>query len=88
MPCPRAAVTSTAVSGVYIARLQTNDGQFKSQIVFVVRDDSSHADLVLQTSDKFGEIMVVPAGKVNVSVDEEDIEVGLEVEAGTLQELE
>ncbi|MGI8980792.1 MAG: vWA domain-containing protein [Pirellulaceae bacterium] len=37
---------------------------------------------------KFGEIMVVPAEKVNVSVDDEDIEEGLQVEAGTLHELE
>jgi len=44
--------------------------------------------LVLQKSNKFGEIMVVPAQKVNVSVDDEDIEEDLEVEAGTLHELE
>jgi len=44
--------------------------------------------LVLQKSNKFGEIMVVPAEKVNVSVDDEDIEEDLEVEAGTLHELE
>lgn len=31
---------------------------------------------------------VVPAEKVIVSVDDEDIEVGLQVEAGTLHELE
>jgi hypothetical protein len=43
---------------------------------------------VLQTCKKFGEIMVVPAEKVIVSVDDEDIEEGLEVEAGTLHELE
>jgi hypothetical protein len=44
-------VPSTAVSGVYIAHLATDNGSFKSQIVFVVRDDSSHSDVVLQTSD-------------------------------------
>ncbi len=42
----------------------------------------------LQECKKFGEIMVVPAEKVIVSVDGEDIEQGLEVEAGTLHELE
>ena len=44
--------------------------------------------LRLQHATKFGEIMVVPAEKVNVSVDGEDIEVDLMVEAGTLHELE
>jgi Mg-chelatase subunit ChlD len=44
--------------------------------------------LGLQECKKFGEIMVVPAEKVNVSVDDEDIEEGLVVEAGTLHELE
>ncbi|MEX0727099.1 MAG: VWA domain-containing protein [Planctomycetaceae bacterium] len=42
----------------------------------------------LQECKKYGEIMVVPAEKVNVRVDGEDIEEGLEVEAGTLHELE
>lgn len=42
----------------------------------------------LQTCKKFGEIMVVPAEKVIVSVDGEVIEESLEVEAGTLHELE
>jgi hypothetical protein len=44
-------VPSTAVSGVYIAHLQRNDTGGTSQIVFVVRDDSSHSAIVLQTSD-------------------------------------
>ena len=44
--------------------------------------------LTLQTCKKFGEIMVVPAEKVIVSVDDEVIEEGLQVEAGTLHELE
>jgi N,N-dimethylformamidase beta subunit-like protein/uncharacterized protein DUF4082/fibronectin type III domain protein len=44
-------VPSTAVSGVYIARLQRNDTQGASQIIFVVRDDASHSDVVVQTSD-------------------------------------
>jgi hypothetical protein len=45
------AVPSTAVSGVYIAHLVRNDTGGDSQIVFVVRDDSSHSDIVVQTSD-------------------------------------
>jgi hypothetical protein len=44
-------VPSTAVSGVYIAHLQRNDTHGASQIIFVVRDDSSHSDVVVQTSD-------------------------------------
>jgi hypothetical protein len=44
-------VPSTAVSGVYIAHLKRNDTSGVSQIVFVVRDDSSHSAVVLQTSD-------------------------------------
>ena len=44
-------VPSTAVSGVYIALLTRNDTGGKSQIVFVVRNDSSHSKILLQTSD-------------------------------------
>ena len=44
-------IPSTAVSGVYIAHLQRNDTGGDSQIVFVVRDDASHSDVALQTSD-------------------------------------
>jgi Domain of unknown function (DUF4082)/Fibronectin type III domain len=44
-------IPSTAVSGVYIAHLQRNDTGGTSQIVFVVRNDASHSDIVLQTSD-------------------------------------
>jgi hypothetical protein len=46
-------VPSDAVSGVYIAHLVNNaDPLIESHIVFVVRDDSSHSDVVLQTSDE------------------------------------
>src|SRR4051812_47298585 len=45
-------VPSTAVSGLYIALLTRNDTGGQSQIPFVVRDDSSHSDLVVQTSDE------------------------------------
>lgn len=44
-------VPSTAVSGVYIARLKRDDLNAASQITFIVRDDSSHSDVVFQTSD-------------------------------------
>ena len=45
------AVPANAVSGVYVAHLVRNDTGGSSQIVFVVRDDSSHSDIVYQTSD-------------------------------------
>jgi len=44
-------VPSDAVSGVYIARLRRNDTGGASHITFVVRDDASHSDVVLSTSD-------------------------------------
>jgi hypothetical protein len=45
------AVPSTAVSGIYIARLVRADTGGASHIVFVVRDDASTSDMVYQTSD-------------------------------------
>ena len=44
-------VPSTAVSGVYIARLRRTDNGDASHITFIVRDDASHSDIVTQTSD-------------------------------------
>lgn len=44
-------VPSTMVSGVYIAYLKRDTGA-ASHITFVVRDDSSHSDILLQTSDQ------------------------------------
>ena len=45
------AVPSTAVSGVYSAKLTRLDTGEASLIVFVVRNDSSHSDILVQTSD-------------------------------------
>ncbi len=45
------AVPATAVSGVYLAVLRRDDTGGASQIPFVVRDDASHSDIVVQTSD-------------------------------------
>ena len=46
-------VPGDAVSGVYIAKLVRQDGTFgENEIPFVVRDDSSHSDIVFQTSDE------------------------------------
>lgn len=44
-------VPTTAVSGVYIARLHRADRNDSSHITFIVRDDSSRSDVVFQTSD-------------------------------------
>ncbi|MBI4901294.1 MAG: DUF4082 domain-containing protein [Actinobacteria bacterium] len=44
-------VPSTAVPGVYFAQLTRTDTGGRSQIMFVVRDDASHSDIVFQTSD-------------------------------------
>ncbi len=45
------AVPSTAVSGIYMARLTRDDTGGASMIYFVVRADDSHSDLLFQTSD-------------------------------------
>lgn len=44
-------VPSTAVSGIYFARVTRDDTGGASHIVFVVRNDASHSDLLFQTSD-------------------------------------
>jgi hypothetical protein len=44
-------VPSTAVSGIYFAKLQRSDTGGRSHIVFVVRNDASHSDILFQTSD-------------------------------------
>ena len=44
-------VPTTATSGIYIARLSRPYTGGASHIVFVVRDDASHSDLLFQTSD-------------------------------------
>ena len=44
-------VPLNAVSGIYFVKLLSDDGTLSSHIVFIVRDDSSHSDLLFQTSD-------------------------------------
>jgi N,N-dimethylformamidase beta subunit-like protein/uncharacterized protein DUF4082/Big-like domain-containing protein len=44
-------VPTTAVSGIYIARIARTDTGGASHIPFVVRDDAAQADIVLQTAD-------------------------------------
>jgi hypothetical protein len=45
------AVPADAVSGIYLGRLVRPDTNGASHIVFVVRNDASHSDLLFQTSD-------------------------------------
>jgi hypothetical protein len=46
-------VPADAVSGVYIAKLTRQDGTAgQNEIPFIVRDDSSHSDIIFQTSDE------------------------------------
>src|SRR5258708_33331977 len=45
-------VPPTAVSGLYLAHLVRNDTGGSSLIPFVVRNDSSHSDILFQTSDE------------------------------------
>jgi hypothetical protein len=45
------AVPSTAVSGIYFARLERNDNGGASHIFFVVRNDARNAEVLFQTSD-------------------------------------
>lgn len=44
-------VPADAVSGVYLAKLERPDTGADSHITFVVRDESSHSDVLFQTSD-------------------------------------
>jgi hypothetical protein len=45
------AVPTAAASGIYFARLTRQDTGESSAIVFIVRNDSSHFDILVQTSD-------------------------------------
>src|SRR6266481_601795 len=45
------AVPSTATSGIYFARLVRLDTGEASPVIFVVRNDSSRSDILVQTSD-------------------------------------
>jgi len=45
-------VPSTAVSGIYFAHLIRDDTGGDSHVVFIVRNDASHSDILFQTSDE------------------------------------
>jgi len=71
----------------YLGLVRVNgSGQLKSVISVYKRGLGSIVGI--QESKKFGEIMVVPAGKYYVSVDGNDIEEGFVVEPGKLHVLE
>ncbi|MEU6148579.1 DUF4082 domain-containing protein [Actinosynnema sp. NPDC047251] len=44
-------VPADAVSGIYYARATRDDDGLQNEIVFVVRDDTSHSKILFQTSD-------------------------------------
>jgi VCBS repeat-containing protein len=46
------AIPSTAVSGVYFAKLTSDTGNFQNMIPFIVRNDGTASDLLFQTSDQ------------------------------------
>jgi hypothetical protein len=46
------AVPTNAVSGVYLAVMTRADNNHQNEIPFVVRNDSSHSDMLFQTSDE------------------------------------
>ncbi len=50
VPIPTAADPTVAMSGVYLAKLTTNNTKKSSYIVFVVRDDARRADFMFQSS--------------------------------------
>ena len=45
------AVPTDATSGVYFAKLTTDNGNYQNMIPFIVRDDGTPSDIVFQTSD-------------------------------------
>jgi hypothetical protein len=45
-------IPSDAVSGLYLAQLDQNDGNGLMPYPFVVRNEASHSDIVVQTSDE------------------------------------
>ncbi|HEY3750305.1 MAG TPA: DUF4082 domain-containing protein [Pseudonocardiaceae bacterium] len=45
-------VPTTAVSGVYYAVLHRNDTGGENEMAFVIRNDTSHSDILFQTSDE------------------------------------
>ena len=58
------SVPATAVSGIYFAKLIRSDTGGSSHIMFVVRDDDSHSDLLFKTSIPLGRLTTATVGTV------------------------
>ena len=70
-----------------LGMIQVN-GTGKAKDIYVVKAGERGAVVTkIQTAKKYGDIMVVPAGKYDIYVDRSRIEEDLEVEAGKLQRL-
>jgi hypothetical protein len=70
----------------YLGFVRVN-GEGTPKRIIVYRHGLGSLDVV-QEGTKYGELLVVPAGKWNVRVDSNEIEEDLEVEAGKIHELE
>jgi Domain of unknown function (DUF4082)/Secretion system C-terminal sorting domain/Bacterial Ig domain len=57
------AVPSSAVSGIYFAKLTRADNSGASHVVFIVRDDAGNADLLFKTSDATWQAYNIYGGK-------------------------
>jgi hypothetical protein len=68
-------VPSTATSGIYLAHVIRDDTGGDSHIVFIVRNDASHSDVLFQTSDETwqayndygGHSLYGPAGEFDIT---------------------
>jgi hypothetical protein len=70
-----------------LAMIQVN-GTGKEERIYVRKPGDRGANRPIQMAEKFGEIMVVPAGKYDVYVGSSLLEEGFEVEAGKLYRLQ
>jgi von Willebrand factor type A domain-containing protein len=72
----------------YLGMVRVN-GEGQPKVGIVVSRPSNLGSVERATQcKKFGQVMVVPAGKWNIYIDDNTIEEGFEVEAGKLHELE
>jgi methionine-rich copper-binding protein CopC len=70
-------VPTTAVSGLYYAVLSRNDGSGgENDTFFVVRDDSSHADMLYQTSDPTWQAYNIYGNDSNANIGENSLYTG------------
>jgi len=62
------AVPSNAVSGIYFMMLDIPDGSGFMPVPFVVRNDSSHSDILVQTSDQTWQAYNLSAARTSTTV--------------------